>query len=200
MERIGIYGGTFSPPHNGHVHAARAFLTAFSLDRLIVIPTFLPPHKTRTEATSPADRVAMCRLAFGDIPEAEISEMEILRQGKSYTSDTLRALSREGARLYFLCGTDMLLTLDTWHEPETVFALADIVCMAREHDAAAYARLEEKAREYEDRFGARVHLLTAEPIEISSSEVRALRAVDGAWRETLPLPVAEYIESRGLYL
>ncbi len=200
MERIGIYGGTFSPPHNGHLHAAESFLSALSLDKLIVIPTFIPPHKARTETTSPEDRMALCRLAFSDIDKAEISEMEILRQGKSYTSDTLRALTKEGARLYFLCGTDMFLTLASWHEPEVVFALADIVCMARENDEGAREEIERKAEEYRVKFGARIHLLRSEPLEVSSSEIRQKRAEGGAWREKLPATVADYIEEKGLYV
>lgn len=198
-ERIGVYGGTFSPPHLGHLHAARAFLEGEEMDKLLVIPTHVPPHKTRTESTSSADRLAMCRLAFSFSPRIEVSDMEIIREGKSYTSDTLRALSREGRRLIFLCGTDMFLTLGKWHEPETVFALADIVCMRREDDPALTTALTEKAAAYRKTFGAVIRFLQADAIELSSGSIRERIAAKEEWKTLLPPHVAAYIEERGLY-
>ena len=199
MERIGIYGGTFSPPHNGHIHAAKAFFEKMALDKLMIVPTFIPPHKMRSEMTAPADRLQMCRLAFSFSRSIEISDLEIKRQGKSYTSDTLRALKGEGRHLFFLCGTDMLLTLDSWHEPEVIFALADIVCVARENDAQVRNALEEKAALYRECFGARVHILEISALELSSSEIRADISAQREWEEKLPSSVASYIKEKGLY-
>lgn len=200
MKRIGIYGGTFSPPHNGHVHAARNFFEKMQLDRLLIIPTYLPPHKQRTEQTSPEDRLSMCRLAFDFSDRIEISDIEIVRQGKSFTSDTLRALYEEDSRLYFLCGTDMFLTLESWHEPEVIFSLAAIVCVARENDPCVKRDIDRAAEEYRAKYNAEIHILPCEAIDVSSSEIRALRAQNGEWEQQLPAHVAGYIRERSLYL
>ena len=121
MTRIGIYGGTFSPPHNGHLAAARAFMEQMWLDILYVIPAAIPPHKQMAEPVSAADRLEMCRRAFAGMEGVYVSDMEIRRGGKSYTVDTLRELSGDDRRLFLLCGTDMVLTLDEWR-PKTLHA------------------------------------------------------------------------------
>ena len=98
--RVGVYGGTFAPVHKGHVAAARAFMTQMKLDYMYVIPTFLPPHKSVDESDDPYHRLRMCELAFAGIDGIIVSDMEIRRGGKSYTYDTLKALSRPDARLF----------------------------------------------------------------------------------------------------
>ncbi|MBQ7383817.1 MAG: nicotinate-nicotinamide nucleotide adenylyltransferase, partial [Clostridia bacterium] len=112
--RVGIYGGTFAPVHNGHVESAVAFMRQMKLDYLYVIPTCLPPHKEVDFADSPETRLRMCELAFSGIDGIIVSDMEIRRGGKSYTYDTLKELSGEDKKLFLLCGTDMVLTFDTW--------------------------------------------------------------------------------------
>ena len=109
--RVGIYGGTFNPPHNGHVGAAEAFCRGALLDELIIMPDFLPPHKEIDKAVSADERLKMCELAFSHIEKARVSDMEIRRGGRSYTSVTLEELSSPDVDLYFLCGTDMILTI-----------------------------------------------------------------------------------------
>ena len=199
-ERIGIYGGTFSPPHLGHVRAASLFLAGETLDRLLIIPTLIPPHKERTEITSAEDRLAMCRMAFAFSEKTEISDIEIQRGGKSYTSETLRALRGEDRTLILLCGTDMLLSMDTWHEPNVIFSLAEIVCMRRESDAATERALTEKAIFYRESFGATVRFLDGTPFELSSSEVRArIASEDTTWKDFVSPDIAAYITERGLY-
>lgn len=193
--RIGVYGGTFNPPHMGHVRAAEAFLSAIQLDQLMIIPSFLPPHKTVDDGVSAADRLHMVHLAFSDMERTVVSDMEIVRGGRSYTSDTLSLLAREDVELYFLVGTDMFLSMDTWHEPETVFRLADICYIRRESDDETQRLLAEKARAYEARFGARIHRIDVEPLRLSSSEIRAGLAQAHA----LPAAVRHYIQERGLY-
>lgn len=199
MERLGIYGGTFSPPHSGHIHAAKAFISEMALDRLLVIPTFIPPHKSRSELTSPEDRLAMCRRAFSFSKKIEVSDMEIARGGKSYTSDTLTALKKEGRELYFLCGTDMLLSIDRWHEPRIIFELAHIVCVAREDDLAVRDTLYKKAEYLKAEYGARVHILPVDSVELSSSEVREMISKNEVWESRVPSNVAAYIKEKGLY-
>ena len=103
MERIGLYGGTFAPPHLGHVHAAKVFLATVSLDRLLIMPAGIPPHKTKTAGDTPEERLAMCRAAFGNLPHTEISDYEIRKPGKSYTVETLEALAAPEREITMLC-------------------------------------------------------------------------------------------------
>ena len=198
--RLGIYGGTFSPPHLGHVHAAEVFLSMGGIDELLVIPTYETPLKTRTEITSPEDRLAMCRLAFSFSPRVSVSDMEILRTGKSYTSETLSLLSSPSVRLSFLCGTDMFLTMGKWHAPETIFSLAEIVCMRREDEADKAEALSCKAEEYMRNFGATIRFLNAPPVKISSSEIRARITCGEDVSAYLSDGVYRYIKEKGLYV
>ena len=100
MEKIGLYGGTFAPPHLGHVHAARAFLRAIPVDRLLVMPTFQPPHKAKAAGDTPEVRLEMCRAAFAGIPGVEVSDYEITKADVSYTVQTLRHLTAENREIY----------------------------------------------------------------------------------------------------
>ena len=115
MEKIGLYGGTFGPPHLGHVYAAKTFLREVAPDRLLIMPAGIPPHKEKAAGDTPELRLAMCRAAFGDLPHTEISDYEIRKPGKSYTVETLEHLAAPGREITMLCGTDMFLTLDHWH-------------------------------------------------------------------------------------
>ena len=146
--RIGIYGGTFSPIHNGHVAAAKAFMEQMWLDVLYVIPTYAPPHKEIAGSVTPYDRLRMCDLAFAGVEGVVVSDLEIRRGGKSYTVDTLRALSGEGDRLFLLCGTDMILSLDTWREPQEIFKLSYPVYIRREGDKLLDAMIIKKIGEW----------------------------------------------------
>ena len=151
MIRIGIYGGTFSPPHNGHIAAAKAFMEQMWLDFLYVIPTGTPPHKEMSVPTDAAHRLEMCRLAFSGVEGVYVSDMEMRREGRSYTVDTLRELTGEDRRLFLLCGTDMMLTLDQWREPEEIFKLAYPVYIRREKDAILDKKIVQKIAEYNEK-------------------------------------------------
>lgn len=199
MEHVGVYGGTFSPPHLGHAHAARTFLADGGIDTLTVIPTFVTPLKERGEATSPEDRLAMCRRAFSFSSRITVSDMEVRRGGRSYTADTLEALKTPSTELSFLCGTDMLLSMDTWYDPARIFRLATIVCMRRETNAENTERLMKKAEEYRVRFGANVRFLTQMPMILSSSEIRERLALGEDCSPYLDASVLDYIRERGLY-
>ncbi len=197
--RVGIYGGTFAPIHMGHVTAARAFMEQMWLDILYVIPTGISPHKVMKGDATAADRLEMCRLAFAGMDGVIVSDMEIRREGKSYTVDTLRAMSREGDRLFLLLGTDMLLTLDTWREPEEIFRLAYPTYIRREADEALDATIVEKITDYHARYGKIVRRIVTPPIELSSGEIRHLLAEGKSVSGLVPPAVAEYIEAHGLY-
>ncbi len=197
--RIGIYGGTFSPVHNGHVQAARAFMEQMWLDILYVIPTGVTPHKVMDGDATAADRLDMCRLAFADMEGVIVSDMEIRRTGKSYTVDTLRELYDPDDRLFFLMGTDMLLTLDQWREPDEIFRLCYPVYIRREADASLDDLIVQKISDYHARFGKVVRRIVVDPIEISSGDIRRAIAGGQTIHGMVPPAVAQYIEERRLY-
>lgn len=148
--KVGIFGGTFNPVHNGHLKAARAFLQQVALDRLYVIPDGIPPHKEIAKDDDPELRLEMTRLAFEGIPEFAgrviVSDIEVRHEGKSYTYRTLRHFAALGfSDLYLYCGTDMLLTLDEWYHFEDILSMCTIAYAARERqDEAARRAVEEK--------------------------------------------------------
>lgn len=194
--RIGIFGGTFNPPHNGHVAAAEAFLKAAKLDELIIMPAFIPPHKEHDLTVSCEQRLEMCKIAFKDLPNTKVSDLEISRGGKSYTYITLQELSSPHIELYFLCGTDMILTLGSWKKPEIIFSLAKMCYIRRENDEDTTILIQERCDEYLDKFSASILPIDAEVIEISSSEIRSnLKEMS----QYLSASVLEYINKAGLY-
>ena len=142
--RTGLFGGTFSPPHNGHIRAAELFVEKMLLDRLVVMPAGIPPHKNADPGADTLSRLDMSREAFGAF--AQVSDYEISKLGKSYTSETLEYLKRKYPtdELYMLVGEDMFLSLDTWHEPEKVFGLCTVVCLRRSHSSDRLIELAQK--------------------------------------------------------
>lgn len=199
-KRLGIYGGTFNPPHIGHVHAAREFLRAKELDSLLIMPASIPPHKQIDIGDSPEIRLEMCRAAFGDISDKlTVSDYEIKKGGVSYTSDTLLHYSSDGVKLYFLCGTDMFLSLERWHEPETIFSLAEIVCIMRENDDEAKRALEEQSEKLRSMYGAAVDVLRCDAVEMASADIRKTIASGNSADDAVPPEVMKIINNRGLY-
>ena len=199
--RIGVYGGTFNPIHRGHLTAARAAVRALRLDRLLLVPDNLPPHKDLPAGSATgADRLEMCRLTASEVPGMEVLDVELRRRGPSYTSDTLEALHEQypDDELWLLVGSDMFLSLQEWHEPEKILELAGIAAFHRtgQGEEALFAR--QKAF-LQEKYGARVELLVnPELIEISSTDVRGMLA-QGGGREYLTEAVYGYILRRGLY-
>lgn len=200
MTRIGIYGGTFSPVHKGHLVAAKAFMEQMWLDFLFVIPTAVPPHKEDDASVSPEDRLEMARIAFSGMEGVFVSDMEIRRGGKSYTVDTLRELAGEDRRLFLLCGTDMMLTLGEWREPEEIFRLSYPVYVRRENDHLLDVMIVSKIAEYQQKYGKVVRRIVTEPIVTSSSEIRALLRAGKSADDLLPPGVGDYIREHRLYL
>lgn len=203
-KRIGVYGGTFSPPHKGHVAAARELLARGYVDFLYIIPAATPPHKTLSQDDDPRHRLRMAQLAFAEVTaggNAVVSDIELMRQGPSYTSDTLRIIAEQnpGAELSLLVGTDMFLTLDRWHEADVIFKLARIVCVRREDDIDVKKALDDATRRYRECFGADVVMLNITPTVISSTEIRAAisRGIDES--DILGRDVYDYIMEHGLY-
>lgn len=135
--RIGVFGGAFDPPHRGHTALAQAALQHLNLDLLLVVPTGSAWHKSRP-LSAPQHRLAMCELAFGDIPQARVDGCEIARSGPSYTVDTLRDAQQAypGATFFLLMGQDQAQSLGNWSRAEELPALATL-CVAARADAAA---------------------------------------------------------------
>lgn len=199
--RIGIFGGTFNPPHNGHVTLARAAAEQLALDRLLIMPACVPPHKPLPDRVTPQQRYAMAELMAAPVGRcAQASDIELHRTGKSYTSDTLQTLHEQypDAELWLLMGSDMFLSLHTWHEPEVICALAHIAAFSRvEEDIRA--AMERQKQTLEQQYRAEVALLNnPQLIELSSTDVRAALAA-GRGSELVPEAVWGYIRREHLY-
>ena len=195
-KRVGIFGGTFNPPHIGHVASAKRFMEQMKLDELLVIPTFIPPHKVYESSVSCDERLAMCRLAFGDISGVVVSDIEIKRGGASYTYLTLQELSDADSEIYFLCGTDMILSLGSWRNPDIIFALAKICYIRRENDPLNDALVFAKCEEYKEKFKAEIFEIRTDAIDISSSELRCNAEKRKSY---LPQAVYDYVKKMELY-
>lgn len=202
MFELAIYGGTFAPVHNGHVHAAKAFFEAVKPDKLLIIPTLIPPHKQLDFEDDPKDRLEMLKLAFKDEEvfgnKLTVSDIELTSPPPSYTVNTLRTLSRADQRITFLVGTDMFLTLHKWREPEEIFKLCRIAFMQREDDTPDIkAQIDQQLINLRNNYGADIIIIAQPPIEISSSEIR--NADDDARKKYLPKAVFDYIKENDLY-
>ena len=198
--RIGIFGGTFSPVHNGHVSAAKSFMEQMWLDILFVIPTGTSPHKEMSGGADAYDRLRMCEAAFSGIDGVIVSDMEIRREGKSYTVDTLRQLYDPENRLFLLCGTDMMLTLDKWRDADEIFKLCYPVYMRRENDEVITNLIIKKNAEYKEKYGRIATRITGDAIVVSSSEVREKIQKGEDISSLVPPAVEAYIKEKGLYL
>lgn len=204
MLKIGIYGGSFNPPHLGHLAAARAAVAALGLDKLVFIPAGVPPHKTLAPGSpTRAQRLEMTAVAADQLLMPAVTEVwdtELHREGKSYTADTLEESAQRwpGDELWLLMGTDMFLTLHHWVEPEKILALAGVCAFGRtEKDSEEVFAPQ---RDYLSRtFNARVTTISVPGlVDISSTRLRELLR-EGKGREFLPQAVYGYILREKLY-
>lgn len=192
--RVGIFGGTFNPIHNGHLSLIAHLIEALALDELLLIPTAVPPHKENGNVINAQHRLAMCRLAVQDNPKVRVSDIEIMRGGISYTIDTLRLLSveRPSDQLILLVGSDMFYTVDQWRCASEIMRLVKIVAIPREVGE------NEKLLAQRDRLnaaGAQTQVVEVDPLIVSSSDLRAQECAS----ENLPPLVERYIVQNGLY-
>ncbi len=201
--KIGIYGGTFNPPHLGHLAAAQGAVEGLGLDKLLLMPAATPPHKVLPEGTAPQQsRLEMTRLMAEGLncPQVvEVSDMEMERQGESYTVDTLRALHKQypEAKLYLLVGTDMFQTFHQWKEPKKMLKLAHLVAFGRaKGDDLDFAQ---QKKNLEKNYGGAVKILEIPNlVEVSSTQLRNQLAM-GQGGELLPPAVYGYILRQNLY-
>ena len=189
-DRLGILGGTFDPPHVGHLLAASDAVEALRLDRLLFVPAGVQPFKAGAIVASGAQRLRMLELMTGTDPRFAVDPIEIERGGVSYTVDTLSMMAaREpAARRILLIGADLAAQIGSWREPARIAALAEIVVLARGADGAAEAALP-----------VPVTRLATRRVDVSSTEIRGRVGAGLPIRGFVSDAVADYIASAGLY-
>jgi nicotinate-nucleotide adenylyltransferase len=203
LRSVGILGGTFNPPHIGHLAVARHARAELGLERVLLMPAHIPPHKTAGEDPGPEDRLRMCRLAVEDADGLSACGLEIERGGPSYTVDTLKAIhaSHPDAELTFIVGADTARTLASWREPVKLLELAHLAVAAR--TGSARRQVLDTVVGLVDGDGqalaAGVKFLEMPTIEISSSMVRRCVARQEPIDEFVGPAVARYIAESGLY-
>jgi nicotinate-nucleotide adenylyltransferase len=188
--KIGILGGTFDPPHSGHLIAAQDACLALDLDRLVFVPAADPPHKRDRAITAPGVRLAMLRAAAQDNSSFEISTIELERSGPSYTIATLRELKAGHPEdsLYLLIGVDQVREFWSWREPEQILAISSVIMLQREGSEVSGEKAD---------FVRQVVPVTR--IDVSSTLVRERVAAGQPIRYLVPDAVIEIIEREGLY-
>ena len=197
--RIGIYGGTFNPLHTGHIHAVRQAMETLRLDKLLMIPDRIAPHKEIPSGSpTPEQRLQMLQLAVAGEPGIEVSDIELKREGPSYTYLTVETLweTYPDAKLYLIMGTDMFLSFHTWKNPERITAQATLAVMYR-GDKGEKTAIDARKAEMEAE-GVEVELVENDTIPISSTQLRRLLAFRCA-DAFLPAGVGDYIRENGLY-
>ena len=191
--RLGVFGGTFDPPHVGHVSLTRELQESEAFDEILWIPAGVPPHKPASPLTSPELRLQMVRAAIEGCAHHSVSDIELLREGPSYTVDTLRALRSEypQATPVLIMGSDQFAELMEWHEAKEVVQLADVCVLPRDgvELATVLPRLDVVWRAAD-----------VAPVDVSSSEIRRRVREGRPYRHLVPEAVAEIIEREGLYL
>jgi nicotinate-nucleotide adenylyltransferase len=197
MGHIGVLGGTFNPPHMGHLVMAQEALDQLDLERVVFLPVAVPPHKEAREDPGGDARVELCRLAVAGDERLAVSTLEVDRGGASYTVDTLRELHELSPEhdLTFIVGGDMAQSLPAWREPEAILALARLAVGER-----AGVRREDIARRLAPLHGGdRVTFFDMPRIDVSSSDIRRRVAEGRPIRYLVPDAVADAIAQRSLY-
>ena len=199
MDKIGVFGGSFDPVHYGHLILAEQLREEAGLDKIVFIPTYISPFKQAVKATDGRSRVEMLRRAFLGNPNFSVSDIEIQRQGTSYTIDTLEYLQQqyEGRRIYFIMGTDAFLGIENWYRHEDLLNnFSFLVGMRKGHDNE---QLLQTAEELRSRYTLDVRIFDIPELELSSSELRFRCQAGRSIKYLTPDPVIEYIQEQGLY-
>ncbi len=200
MEKIAIFGGAFNPIHKGHIHLAESMRDRYHLDRVLLIPSHIPPHKEAPDLVSGEHRLMMCALVAKEHPGFQAEDIELSRPGKSYTVDTVQALSARypGSRLYLIVGSDMLFTFDEWRRYEDILRYATLLAGARNPDE--YKRLCQKAAQLKEKVPEGEIFVSDIPVEpMSSTQIREGFRRGEDMTNYLEPAVLQYIRERGLY-
>lgn len=199
MRKIAVFGGTFNPIHNGHIHLAKCFAELLHVEKVLVIPTNIPPHKQAPNLASAQARLAMCRLAVCNDPLFEVSSIEVCRSGPSYTAETLCELKQiyPDSELFLLTGEDMFVTLEQWYHPETIYSLSTICAAPRSKaGSTALCAYAEKLRSK----GVKTRVENINYLPISSTMVREAVKAGKSISALVPKAVEQYIYAKKLYL
>ena len=200
---MGLLGGSFDPPHFGHLHVARSAHDALGLEEVRLIPAAQPPHKRGRVLAPDEDRVAMLDLLAALEPWLKVDRCELDRGGTSFTHDTLVRLREQlrgrDVELFFLLGSDSLVDLPTWHRADELVGLATIVTIARDRASVemGLSQLDSKLPHAAE--SIRAHVLEVEPLPISSTQIRARVRAGQPIEELVPRSIAQFIARRGLY-
>lgn len=196
--KIGVFGGTFNPVHDGHIRLAELYYKELSLDKIIVIPTNIPPHKTVSDMIDSADRLNMLNLAFEDCPFVEVSDIELKMNGKSYTVNTISALKEiyPDDDLYLIVGGDMFLCFESWREYKKILSMCTLCSAPREINE--FNALKEYQKKIDPENNNTI-IIDADVLVISSSEIREKMKNGTDLDNLLPEKVLEYINQKGLY-
>lgn len=195
--KIGLYGGSFNPPHNGHLNLANELYDALSLDKIIIMPSNISPQKDNNGGVSPYDRINMCRTAFSD-EKFEVSDWEIKNGGKSYTVYTLEHLKRQhpNAEFFLFVGSDMLLSFHTWFRFREILDMCTVCAVSRSRSVAAG----EMRRYASDVLRSEnVKIFDITEFEVSSTEIRKRISEGKSCKGLLPNGVYEYIKENNIY-
>ena len=200
MSKIGIFGGTFNPIHLGHIRLGQLVLDEIKLDKILYIPDNTPPHKSDRNLACGEDRLNMINISLKDHDDMESSDIELKREGKSYTFETLLELKNlyPNDELYLITGADMFLTLDKWREPETIFKTANIIGVPRVK--SDFEKMEEYAEKVIKPMGAKVFMLSQTVFDTASSTYVRENIDDYQKIKDMITPeVYRYITEKGLY-
>ncbi|MDO4291992.1 MAG: nicotinate-nucleotide adenylyltransferase [Eubacteriales bacterium] len=198
MRKIGILGGTFNPIHNGHLILAETARSFYGLEEVWLIPSGCSYMKELSCILPGRERLAMAALAVGDNPCFRVLDLEVKRQGNSYTCDTLEALHAEypDCRFYYIVGADTLFHMESWYRPEAIFAGCVTVAAVRD---CADEQLEEQARRLADKYSADIRFLPSLEIGISATEIRRRLREGMSVRYLVPEKVRIFLEENGCY-
>lgn len=193
FERLGIFGGTFDPPHVGHLLAAEGVRDHLKLDKVIFVPAAIPPHKQKRGVIPAKYRFEMVKLAIENNPFFELSDAELHRKGPSYTIDTVREMKRThpGSEIFFIMGIDLLLEFDTWKEPEKILAECTLVAMNRPGFDLGVVDKD---------LLARVELVNVPSIDVSSTNIRRRVKSGRSIKYLVTAEVEVYIRRNSIYL
>jgi nicotinate-nucleotide adenylyltransferase len=225
--RIAFYGGSFDPPHNGHLKIARKLSELFALDEFVFIPAFHAPHKKDKKPSSAFHRFAMLSLMTNDKPEMRISKMELDAPEKPYTHETQTKLKRrlKGEKIFFVIGADSWQEINTWREWERVLTLTNIIVVTRPGSEIGFSHVTEKIRkriiDFREKVSnskfqvpiqkpetqnlkpetLRIYITDAVNLDVSSTKIRRkIYARENDWDKLVPRAVAKYIEKYELYI
>lgn len=213
QKRLGLFGGTFNPIHHGHLRGAEEIREALSLHEIVFVPAAIPPHKGIRGLVDADHRLEMVRRAISDNPFFRVSDIEVRREGKSYSIETIRAFRQNegGAELFFILGLDAFLEIETWKDFQDLFSLSNFVVMVRlvggegtgpfspPSTLGEAFRYDPGRKVWVHRSGHELHFRQITSLDISSTKVRGLIADGKSPRYLVPAEVATYVEEHGLY-